>query len=264
MAAVVVERRRLLCEVRDHNIEEAAVIVVAKIHSHRSLGAAIAAKRASAEHACVRKGAIVIVVIEVVRGGIVGHVQVWPAVIIIVAPRRTQTVIQVGVAHPRFLGNILKGAIAAIAKEEMAFSYHAPGAALDGDPLEMAKLGAPELGKMVHIDVHITRDEQIHVAIAVVVGPGGAGAEAAHANSSLCRYIFECAVAFVAIEHVAAVAGDIKVQQSIIVKIGNRHSHAPALAGQAGFLRNIGELQVGVLVIQGYHAISALAITVHG
>src|SRR6516225_10621659 len=117
------------------------MIVVAKIHSHRSLSAAVTAQRASAEHAHVSERSIVIVAVKVVRRGVVGHIQIRPAVIVIVAPHRTKAVIQVGVVHARLLGHILKGSVTTIAKEKMALSNHSPGAALHGNALEMAKLG---------------------------------------------------------------------------------------------------------------------------
>src|SRR5262249_54431444 len=146
----------------------------------------------SAEHAHLRQGAIVIVVVKIIGGCVIGHVKVRPAVIVIVAPHRSQTVIQVGVVHARLFGNILKSSVATITKEKMTLSNHSPGAALHGNALEMAKLSAAKFGQMIHIDMHVTGDEQIHVAITVVVSPGCAGAEASHAYSGLFRHVFKC------------------------------------------------------------------------
>src|SRR5215813_8941875 len=195
------------------------MLIVPEIHSHRSLSAAVTAERGSAEHAYVGERSIVIVAVKVVRRGIVGHIQIRPAVIVIVAPHRPEAVIQVGVVHARLLGNILKSSVSTIAKEKMALSNHSPGAALHGNALEMAKLSAAEFRKMIHIDMHVTGDEQIHVAVTVVVSPGCPGAEASHAYSGLFRHIFKCAVALVVVEHVAAVTGYIEVQNPVVIKI---------------------------------------------
>src|SRR5262249_57116041 len=164
----------------------------------------------------------------------------------------------------RLLGNILKSSVSTIAKEKMALSNHSPGAALHGNALEMAKLSAAEFRKMIHIDMHVTGDEQIHVAVTVVVSPGCPGAEASHAYSGLFRHVFKCAVALVVVKDIAAVAGYVEVQKAVVIKIRNCHAHTPAFARQPRFFGDIGELQVGILVIQGDHGIPALAISVNG
>jgi spore germination cell wall hydrolase CwlJ-like protein len=80
------------------------------------------------------------------------------------------------------------------------------------------------------------------VAVAIVIGPGRAGAEAASADAGLVGYVFELAVAQVVIERVAAVAGDVNILQAVVVVIGYGYAHAPAFAREARGLGYVGEL----------------------
>src|SRR6266481_3092382 len=75
---VAIERVRLLFEVRYEEAEAAGVVVVSPIDTHVAQFHALPAEGHSGEHANVCEGAVVIVVIEIIRDGIVGNEQVWP------------------------------------------------------------------------------------------------------------------------------------------------------------------------------------------
>jgi hypothetical protein len=61
------------------------------------------------------------------------------------------------------------------------------------------------------VDVRAARNEEVDVAVAIVVAPSSAGAEAAAADARFFGEVLELAVPEVAIEDVAAVAGDEEV-----------------------------------------------------
>jgi len=121
--------------------------------------------------------------------------------------------------------------------------------------------------------VNVTRDKKIDAAVAVVIGPGGAGAESAGAYSGLFGYVFKLAVAQVVIERVAAVAGDVNILQAVVVVIGYGHAHAPAFVSQSRGAGDVGEvdfvilkisiLRVAILMIERDHQIAARAIALH-
>ena len=174
-----------------------------------------------------------LVVVEVIRTGVVGDVQVGPSVIVVVAPDHSQPVVAVYIFHARFLRNFLEGAVAAIVEEQVRFADHAPGAALDQDSLEAAiLLVAAEGGQVVHIEMHVARNVEVHEAVAIVVGPGGSGAEAAGGHAGFVGDVFKFAIAQVAVERVAAETGDVDVRQTVVVEVGDGHAHAPAFARQ--------------------------------
>ena len=205
------------------------------------------------------------VVVEVIRAGIVGDIQVGPAVVVVIAPDHAQAVVFVGVVDAGFLGNFFKRAIAAIVKQQVGFAQHAPRAALHRDSLEAAVLLIfAEVGQFVHVEMHVAGDEQVHMAVAVVVAPGRAGAESSRHHSCLIRDIFKLAVAQVVIQRIAAIASYVDIGQTIVVIVGDCDSHAPAFAGESGGLGDVGEFEAVVLVIERDQRIAALLVAIDG
>src|SRR5579864_6258857 len=102
------------------------------------------------------------------------------------------------------------------------------------------------------------------MAVAIIVSPCRASAESAAAHSSLFGYIFELAITKIVIQDIATITGDVNVKPPVIVKIGDRHAHAPASPGQTRRLGNVLERPVGFLVVQRHHWVATLAIAIHG
>src|SRR5579864_382235 len=101
------------------------------------------------------------------------------------------------------------------------------------------------------------------MAVAIVVSPSRASAESATAHSSLFGYIFELAITKIVVQDIATITGDVNIKPPVIVKIGNRHAHAPASPGQTRRLRNVLESSVGFLVVQRHHWVASLAVAIH-
>src|SRR5262245_11553687 len=102
-----------------------------------------------------------------------------------------------------FLGDILKLAVAQIAKE--------------------------------HVTTARAGDEQIWMAVVIIVSPGGGHADAvAQGDTSVFRHVYEGAVPFVEVEGVLAeLVDEIDVVETIAVVIGYRH--AAAVSVKVGF-----------------------------
>jgi hypothetical protein len=62
----------------------------------------------------------------------------------------------------------------------------------------------------------------------------------------------------------ASVPGYKKIQESIIVKIGNGHPHSPAFTGQACLLSNVGEMKIRILVIKRNQLVPAFSKSLDG
>src|SRR5260370_41965128 len=117
---------------------------------------------------------------------------------------------------------------------------------------------------MVHIHVGISRDEQVHVAVAIIIAPGGAGGKAGNsAKPGLLSDIFKLAVAESAIEDAVSVASDEQVQIAVVVEIGHGNAHAPAFHGESGLLGDVGEVAVGALEITRDTHVSSAADSVN-
>ena len=149
--------------------------------------------------------------------------------------------------------------------EEVCFSLHAPRTALHGNTFELAELCAAEFRQVVHVDVHIAGHEEVYVAIAIVVGPGGPSGETSALHLRFIGDVFKCAVAFVAIESIATVSGDVEIEIAIVVIIGDGNAHAPTFVSEPCFVGNVGEFEVGILVPERDERIAAvLAIAIDG
>ena len=241
------------------------MVVVAKVNAHGAQFLAVCAQGHAGKKASLLKGTVVLVVIKEIRPGIVGHVKIGPAIVVVVAPYDTQAIAVSRIVNPGFLGNLFECSITTIVKQQVAFTLHAPGATLNQHSFEPAELViAAKLGKLIDIHMNVTRDEQVHVSIAVVVGPRGACAEASASYAGAFGYILEFAIAQVLVEHIVPIAGYVDVEQAVVIEVGDCNSHAPALRGQSGRPRNVCEFHVRTLVIERDHRVSALAEAVHG
>src|ERR1051326_2989119 len=97
----------------------------------------------------------------------------------------------------------------------------------------------------------IVGDRQIQLAIAIVIDPGGAGAELLDAcKTGVCRYIRKRTVAIVVKQTVLPQTSHKDVIVTIIVVVTDGRPHSIDTDGQAGFRSNVGEGPVMVIVIQ--------------
>src|ERR1700683_1030378 len=119
--------------------------------------------------------------------------------------------------------------------------------------------------------MHVTGDEEVYAAVAIVVRPGGSRAEAARTDASLLGYIFKLAVAQVVIQRVAAIAGDVNILQAVVVVVGHGHAHSPTLMSEASGFGDVGEmnfvilrvvvLRISVLMVEGDHRVAAVSVS---
>src|SRR5207249_10988348 len=126
----------------------------------RSLLKSIATDRDSREHAGVLKCTVMLITIQIIRAGIIRHIEIGPAIVIVVTPLHSQTVIAVGIINPGFPRYFFESAIAAIVKQQIALALHAPRTALNSDSLEAASLLiTPKSWQVIDVEVHVARDE---------------------------------------------------------------------------------------------------------
>jgi hypothetical protein len=257
----VVEVVLLVHEVGDEDVEPAIVVVIAKVHAHGAFGISFGAQGRAGLHADVGKRAIVIVMVKIIRAGVIRDVEIGPAVVVIVAPDDAETVVGVGVVHAGFLRDFFKCSVATIVIEQVGFSEHAPGTALHDDAAEFATAERSDVGE---VDVNVPGDKNIDEAVPIIIRPCSAGHETAAAHSGFVGDIFKSAITAVAVESIAAVAGDEYVGQSIVVKIGDGNAHAPTLAGQPCLLGYVFKFQRGGLPVEGDHGVAALVVAIDG
>src|SRR5207237_7887126 len=209
-AGVPIKVVGLVGEVGDEQIEPAVVIVISEVYAHRAKLLTIVAKRHAGEQSDFVKRAIVLVAVEEVWAGVVGHEQIRPAVVIVISPDCPEAITMFRIVNSSFLGNVFEGAIAAIMKQEIALAFHPPWPALHQHTFESAELlVAAELRKLVHVHMNVAGNEKINAPIAIIIAPRGAGAEAIHPHAGLRGDVLELAVAQALVEDAMAIAGDV-------------------------------------------------------
>ena len=135
-------------------------------------------------HADVGERAVVIVVVKVIGAGIVGDVEVGPAVIVETASDHTETVVGVRVVHARFLRDFIACTVAPVVIEQIGLANHAPGTALHHD--DLCEFAGAECSDVGQIHVNVPRDENIDEAVLIVIRPGSAASLSRFRGRPLC------------------------------------------------------------------------------
>src|SRR5207253_1784941 len=108
------------------------------------------------------------------------------------------------------------------------------------------------LRKLIESGIEVVCDEEIEMAVAIVVEPrtsraitGGIAMEA-----RLFGHIRKGPVAIVSVEYVLAVVGDEQVLESVVVVVADRDRRSPPGSQQSGLGGDVGEGAIAVVLIQ--------------
>ena len=139
-AEIVVERRRVAGEIGFDEIEIAVEIVIACGNTHACLGLAVGAESAASFESDVGEGAILFVLIEGAGGGVVGDVNVGPAVVVEIGSKDAKTVSAVGLEDAGFFGDVGERAVTVVVIQDVFSTVEARRAA--GNHNAFVKAGA--------------------------------------------------------------------------------------------------------------------------
>ena len=262
-------RKRALYSSREVGHEEAraaAVRVVAHRDPHAALLGAVLAHRDPRGEAHVLEGAVLLVLVEVVRLGVVRDVEVRPAVAVVVEPGDPETVVLVGVAHARLRAHLREAPVPLVAEQEVRLPGEPPRPALHRDAPVLARRtpslalarALAELGQVVEVDEHVPADEEVEAAVPVVVGEAAAHGPAAPRDARGLGDLLERAVAVVAVEVVAPEAGDVDVRGPVAVRVTGADPHRPAGVPDARLVRHVLEPEAAEVAVE--HAAHGLRV----
>src|SRR6185295_12016809 len=172
------------------------------------------------------------------------------AVAVGVEPGDAEAVAAVGVGDAHLLAGFGEAAVAVVSVEEVAAARQAARSALHGDAAELAGLVFAELGQLVEVDLDVAADEEVEIAVAVVVREAAAGGPAAALDAGRRGDVGEGAVAAVPVEVVGAQRGDVEVLPAVAVDVGDAGAHAPAGVSDAGLDRDVDEAAVAEVAVE--------------
>ena len=148
-------------------------------------------------------------------------------------------------------------------KKRIAGALQTPRTALHVNAaVRLARGFLAESRQIIEMKIDVIGDHQVEIAVAVVVGKGRAGGEAAIAHPRLLGHVSKSAVAIVAIKHVPAQAGDVNIWPAIIVVVAHRAAHGKTGIAHAGLIGHIGERAIVIVVIK--RAAGFFALQGHG
>ena len=102
------------------------------------------------------------------------------------------------------------------------------------------------------IEFDVIADEEIQVAVAVVVEKRAAGspADLFVVDTSLARHVGEGSVAVVVKENVVSPEAAEQIVPAIVVVVADANAGLPAGAAEAGFFRDVGECSVAIVFVE--------------
>ena len=188
------------------------------------------------------------ILVEGSGGGVVGDVDVGPAVIVEVGDGDGECVGADGVPHAAFLRDVGEGAVAVVAVEDVFATLQTGGAAGYLNAFVGAAGGFGKGGGL-DVEVDVVGDEEVEVAVAVVVEERAAGVPSGLRLQEACfgGDIGEGAVAVIAIEDILSVVADEEIVPAIVVVVADAATLSPAAAAKAGFGCDVGEGAVAIV-----------------
>ena len=128
----------------------------------------------------------------------------------------------------------------------------AAGTAKDGHAAAIAGRIRTADGNFVRVESYVVVDEEIQLAVAIVVDPGAAGSvtRAGMGKPRLLGHVRERAVAVVVKQDVLAPAGDEEIVEAVVIVIADRDPGGPDAAAEARARGHVAERAVAIVAIQ--------------
>src|SRR6266851_4921723 len=226
------------------------VVVVSGIDAHPSLFAAIGAVCYAGWYAYFGEASLAITVIKHAGGRIVGDVEIEATVQVVVQPHDAEAVVGVGI-NIQFFAHVGEGAVAIVVIQAVASALQSAWPAGDWNSAILTKRPLPKFRQVIEIEVHVVRHVKIEIAVVVVIAESGAGPPMPQiADTRFSRYICECAVVVVVIQHGAIEISYIEIFPAVVVIVAYGRAKSPATMGKPRLGGHIGEGAVVIVTVQ--------------
>ena len=134
----------------------------------------------------------------------------------------------------------------------MATERKTSGAAVDRDAFPIAVDARARFGHLLKIELKIIGNEEVQIAVAVVIQKG-ASRTPAHfrtSQSSFLRDVFESTVSLVAVEAVLAIVGAENIFVSVVVVVADAHSIGPADSFKSRLFGYVGKGSISIVFVK--------------
>src|SRR5262245_27760023 len=243
---VSIQRKHLLIDIGNEEILFAVTIDVRGVHAHAGAWRAVGAEPDLGGQPDLVPLALAAVDEQEILHGVVRDEEIHQTVIVDVGGHDAEALADraLNVGTGRHVG---EGAVAVVAVQEVR------------RPLENAGDAVEAFPKLVVAAEHFARrrildeaaEEQIELAVVVVVEPDRTRRPARRRDSSFGRDVAERPVAVVLVESAPAVRRHEDVWISVVVVIPDRTAHSKLIAaGDAGLVGHVGERPVAIVLVQ--------------
>ena len=182
---------------------------------------------------------------------VVGHVDVGPAVVVVVEHEGGEAEGRRGLQDTSALRHVRERAVRVAVVEDVRRAPQSGGAAHDDEALPGAVLSgcARRVANRVVVG-QVRGDEEVQAAVAVVVEEGAARAVAIGRDQARRpRRVAEDAPALVPVQHALAVVGDEQVHAPVVVVVAGADALAPAGISEAGLRCDVIETDIAPIPI---------------
>src|SRR5207244_4777244 len=248
IAIVAKEHVAFIGKVSDNDVGKTIVIVIAEVHAHAGEGLSVFVVSHSGKQARLAKRTVSVVVIKKALHRIVGHEDIRnpvPAVISKCHPKA----LAMRIRDSGFLGNIRKRSVSIVVIENVGHTFVIVRMAVS--TISRPLLSAKAVG--FEAPVHITCDEEIELAVVVVIEEPCAGAPAACTDSGFSGHVSKRSVSIVVIQGVSSIPCYIDIFETIVVVVSDSDTHAIEALRSTAHARtygHIGERSIRILMVE--------------
>src|SRR5208283_1203460 len=250
LAEVAVEVGDVAGEIGLDDVEPAVVIVIGGRGAHAGLLMAVLVIGDAGQGPALGEGAVVIVAEQQAGGGVGSHEDVGPAGVSEIAGEDGESG-GAGGAEAGGAGDFGKVAVAVVVIQRDGFGRQAHRSTHDRETHPHALAGVAGLGGVGGVELEIVGDEEVEVAVAVVVEKGATGAPTeGTSETAYCGLVPKRPVTLVVPQRVVAPGGDEEIDVAVVVDIAGADALAPVGVGDAGFGSDVLEAQAAQVVIK--------------
>ena len=229
--------------IRDDEIEPPITVVIPAVHTHGTFSNTLLIITDTDEQAFIRESAIAVVMIQEVAVGIVGDVNIWKPVIIVVTDNSCHAPPFSRVCYTCCCRNIRKSAVAVVLVEYISGAFITARMSVTDDPLKSRDRHRQFIYQVVD-------DKNIQITIYIKIEIDGCDTPEIVINTGDFSDICKGAVPIVSVECVLPKVSDIEIGITIIINIACSGCHPVPCVPCSRNLGNVRKTSISIVAIE--------------